>query len=211
MQNHCVNILRLEPRNKDNIQEVLKKFVNDANKLDFNKIIEMPKDLSTSMRFLEKVCENPKSTQKQIQKLEKNLKARNLEDYGYETPEDWARENWGPECNCYNFHWDMEKNSATFDTLSDPPLHIIAQIAQATKQTLLLTYAEPGEGKYGQFKANANGECEFKDFIESTIPEEFHKEFPSTYPPKNNKEHKSPKIKKTNPKTKDKNKGINIS
>lgn len=207
MRNHCVNILRSEPRKTKDIKKLLKPYLNSAGELDFGKVIEMPKELKTSMRPLERACENPKSTEKYLQGLEKKIREKNLSDYGYETPEDWARDNWGPEFNCYDFHLDREKNSAVFDTLSDPPLHVVAQIAQQEKTTMLLTYAEPGEGKYGQLRVNSKGECEFKDFIEETIPEDFHNEFPATYPPETKE---SPKVNKISRKPKEKNKGINI-
>jgi hypothetical protein len=207
MRNHCVNVLRSEPRKAKNIKTLLEPYLNSAGELDFNKVIEMPKELKTSMRPLEKACENPKSTEKYLRGLEEKIKEKNLSDYGYETPEDWARDNWGPEFNCYDFHLDLGKNSAVFDTLCDPPLHIIAQIAQQENTTLLLTYAEPNDRKYGQLKVNSKGECEFKDFVEETIPEDFHNEFPATYPPENKKQHRANKSYK---KPKGNNKGINI-
>jgi hypothetical protein len=191
MVNHCVNILRLEKRNSKDIKLVLQPFLSDSGNLDFNKVIEMPSDLKRSMKPLEKACENPKSSIKYIKKLESKIKSKNLEDWGFETPEDWARENWGPEFNCYNFYWDTVKNSATFDTASDPPLHIICEIAQKTKQNLVLFYAEPGDRKYGELHIDAQGNSSLKDYSEETIPKEFHKEFPDTYPPQKNKRGKS--------------------
>jgi hypothetical protein len=204
MVNHCVNILRLEKRDKKNLKKVLKDFLNSGQELNFNKVIEMPADLRNSMRPLERACENPKSTTKYLKKLENEIRNQNLEDWGYETPEDWARENWGPEYNCYNFHWDEDKNSAVFDTATDPPLHVIAEIAQKTKQNFLLFYAEPGEKKYGELRVDLNGECSFQSYTEKTAPEEFHNEFPKDYPP-NSKEDQKNKTKKVTKKEEQKN------
>lgn len=191
MTNHCVNILRLEQKEKLEIKKVLKDFLNSSEELTFNKVIKMPPELSRSMKSLEKSYENPKFNEKYLKSLEKKIREKNLADWGYETPEDWARENWGPEFNCYDFHWDENKNSAVFDTVSDPPLHIVTQIALKTKKSFCLSYAEPGDGKYGQLIVDPDGNCEAKTYVEETIPEAFHNEFPSTYPP-------SPKEKSTN-------------
>lgn len=189
MGNHCVNILRAKINNKNSkdIKTILKDFLTNPNLLDFDKVIEMPKDLKISMRPLEKLCEethrSPKFLDKKIQWLETQIKEKNLKDYGYETPEDWALENWGCSCNCYDFHWDKDKNSAVFDTLEYPPLYIVAEIAKATKTSLSLFYAEPASQRFGEFTALGNGDCEHKDYVEETIPEEFHNEFPNEYPP----------------------------
>lgn len=198
MIKNCVNILRIKPRNKADMKGLLKKFLDTEGSLDFNKVIEMPEDLINSAKELQDVYKNPKSTLKYIKSVEKRIKSENLEDYGYETAEDWARENWGSEQNCYNFNWDAGNNSVVFDTAEDPPLHIIAQLAKNTKETLLLSYADPSNNKYGQIKVKPDGECEFKGYNESNAPKEFHEEFPKTYPPDSQKPHKpqAPKVPK---------------
>jgi hypothetical protein len=188
MQNNCVNILRLEPRNQGSIKEVLNQFLDSNYCLDFHKVIEIPKELKTSMRPLEIACEaphgDPKTFEKKIRKLEEKIREKNLEDYGFETPEEWAQENWGTDYNCFNFYWDEEKNCALFDTTNTPALHIVAEISQKIKKTLVLFYAEPSSQQYGELKVHPSGECNFKDYTESNTPLSFHNEFPSDYPPK---------------------------
>jgi hypothetical protein len=185
MKNHCVNILRLQDRFAHDIETLLEKYLREDKSLDFNKVIEMPKELKESMKSLETACENPKIDDRKIFKLEKEIRDKNLEGYGFETPEEWADENWGTEFNCYDCHIDEEKNSLLFDTTGTPPLPVIQELAKQTKRPLLLIYAEPGEGIYGEMKVEKTGETTFKDYTEETIPPNFHKEFPSDYPPKN--------------------------
>jgi hypothetical protein len=208
MNNHCVNILRFkDPKPGSNIENTFKDFLEnyptdsksssdshnsihdfasrfrDQKWLNFHKIIEMPKDLRNSMRPLEKACEDPKTTAKKIKYLEKCIRARNLEDYGYETPEDWADENWGTEFNSYEYFPDKQKNSLCFDTANTPPLPVIQKLAELTKTELTLSFAEPAAGIYGQMTAYPTGECEFKDFAPDKIPKEFQNEFPNSLPP----------------------------
>jgi len=209
MQNHCVNILRLQKRDSNQIETILQRFIKDikdikgspqdylmgiGNKkdkelqklhptsLDFHSILPMPKELRESMRPLEIACEDPKKTGKEIHQMDKKIRYENLRDFGYETPEDWAQENWGTEFNCYDFHKDKIKNSLVFDTSNTPPLPVIQELAKQTGKNLVLFYAEPGAGIYGEMKAFATGETEFRDYNEENIPQSFHKEFPNNYP-----------------------------
>jgi hypothetical protein len=207
MQNHCVNILRLKDRMSADISLIFKDFVKDSKptpkdqilgdgaSLDFQSVIPMPHDLKVSWRPLEEACEDPKQTDKQLQNLEEAIKAQNLEDYGYETPEQWSLENWGTEYNCYDFHVDWANNSLLFDTANTPPLPIVQELAKKTSHNLMLFYCEPAMGIYGEMTAFKTGEALFKDYTEETTPKSFHKEFPKDFPPSKRPNPKKQKTK----------------
>lgn len=160
--------------------------------LDFQSLIPMPDDLKKSWRALEEACEDPNKTEKEIDKLEEKIKSQNLRDYGYETPEQWAIENWGTEYNCYNYYIDKENNSLLFDTANTPPLPVVQELAKRTNQNLILFYCDPSSGIYGEMEALKTGEAIFRDYTEKTAPESFHNEFPKSFPPSKPSKPKNP-------------------
>jgi hypothetical protein len=194
MINHCVNILRLNQRNSKDFKALLSKHIKDAKDLDkdhlfrgdicldFHSILPMPKELRTSWRPLEVACEDPTKSDHEIDKLEVKIREENLNDFGFESPEDWAQENWGTEFNCYDFHFDPPHNSVIFDTANTPPLQIVIELAKELGEDLKLFFIEPGAGLYGEMVASKTGETQLIQYDEENIPKEFDEEFPQNFP-----------------------------
>ena len=147
MANYVKNLIILHNISEERLTEFKKKYFDEYDEFDFQKVTKMPKQLMET----EESSKTPKEVYEQ-----------NVLKYGYRSWYDWAVDNWGTKWNAMesNSFYDIDSKRLfiAFETAWNAPRPIIEKIIKLNKDlTIELTYADECMGFNTGYIKGENG------------------------------------------------------